>query len=309
MDEHTATATDRERMEIEVTRIVDAPRDLVFEAWTDAEHLAKWWGPEGFSVAECTSDPRPGGALMIVMRGPDGVDYPMTGTYREVQRPERLVVESTAVGEDGTPLLEAIQTVTFTDLDGKTEITVRSRATALVPIAIAMLGGMEAGLTQSLQCLDDVLTGAVERQIVVGRVFQAPRELVFRAFTEQDQVERWWGPTGFTLTTHEMDVRPGGTWRSVMHGPDGVDYPNTVVYEEIAPPARLVYRHVDPEFRTTVTFDEFMGMTALTMRLVFATAEQRDAANETYHATEGTNQTLDRLGEHLAEIAPPTQEP
>jgi uncharacterized protein YndB with AHSA1/START domain len=309
MDETAATATERDSKEIEVTRIVDAPRDLVFEAWTDAERLAKWWGPEGFSVAECASDPRPGGSLTIVMRGPDGIDYPMTGTYREVLWPERLVIESTALGEDGTPLLEALQTVTFTDRDGKTEITVRSRATALVPNAIAMLGGMEAGLTQSLQCLDDVLTGAVERQIVVARLFQAPRELVFRAFTEQDQVEQWWGPTSFTLTTHEMDVRPGGTWRFLMHGPDGVDYPNTVVYEEIAPPARLVYRHEDPEFRTTVTFDEFMGMTALTMRIVFATVEDRDAGDEKYHATEGTNQTLDRLGEHLAAIAPPTQGP
>jgi uncharacterized protein YndB with AHSA1/START domain len=307
MDEHAASATERERTEIEVTRILDAPRDLVFEAWTDAERLSKWWGPEGFSVAECISDPRPGGSLRIVMRGPDGTDYPMTGTYREVLWPERLVIESTAVADDGTPLLEALQTVTFTDRDGKTEITVRSRATALVPIAIAMLGGMEAGLTQSLQCLDDVLTGAVERQIVVGRVYQAPRELVFRAFTEQDHLEQWWGPTGFTLTTHEMDVRPGGTWRFLMHGPDGVDYPNTVVYEEIAAPARLVYRHEDPAFRTTVTFDEFMGMTALTMRMVFATAEERDAVDEKYHATQGTEQTLDRLGEHLAEVSPPMQ--
>ena len=300
MHEHTATATDRESLEIEVTRILDAPRDLVFESWTEAEHLAKWWGPEGFSVPECTSDPRPGGSLRIVMRGPDGIDYPMTGIYREVLRPERIVVETTPVGEDGTPLLEAIHTVTFVDLDGKTEITVRSSATALVPMATAMLGGMEAGLTQSLQCLDDVLTGAVERQIVVSRVFQAPRELVFRAFTEQEHVEQWWGPNGFTLTTHEMDVRPGGTWRFLMHGPDGVDYPNTLFYEVIAGPARLVFRHEDPEFRITVTFDEFMGMTALTMRMVFATAEARDVADETYHATQGNNETLDRLGQHLA---------
>ena len=269
MDEQAANTTGRDSLEIEVTRILDAPRDLVFEAWTDAEHLAKWWGPDGFSVAECASDPRPGGSLRVVMRGPDGTDYPMTGTFREVLWPERLVIETTAVGEDGTPLLEALQTVTFTDHDGKTEITVRSRATALVPIAIAMLGGMEAGLTQSLQCLDDVLTGAVERQIVVGRVFQAPRELVFRAFTALDDL-------------------------------------NTVEYEEITASARLVYRHEDPAFRTTVTLDEFIGMTALTMRMVFATAEERDVGVEKYHATEGTEQTLDRLGEHLAAIAPPT---
>lgn len=307
MDEHTATSTEAETREITITRIIDAPRDLVFEAWTEAEHIARWWGPEGFTVPECTSDPRPGGSLTIVMRGPDGADYPMTGIYREVVWPERLIVESTAVGEDGEPILEALQTVTFIDHDGKTELTVHARAVALVPRAVAMLDGMEAGWTQSLQCLDDFLTGAADRQIVLTRVFEAPRELVFRAFTEQDRVTRWWGPTGFTLTIHEMDVRPGGTWRFTMHGPDGVDFPNTIVYEEVASPARLVYTHHDPAFRVTVTLDDFSGMTALTMRMVFATAEERDGVVDKYNAIEGGNQTLDRLGEHLAATSLATQ--
>lgn len=205
MDEHMATSTEAESREVTITRIVDAPRDLVFDAWTDAEHIARWWGREGFTVPECTSDPRPGGSLTIVMRGPDGADYPITGIYREVVWPERIVVESSALGEDGEPVLEAVQTVTFTDHDGKTEITVHARAVALVPRAVAMLGGMEAGWTQSLQCLDDFLTGAEDRQIVLSRVFEAPRQLAFRAFTEQDHVTQWWGPTGFTLTIHEAD--------------------------------------------------------------------------------------------------------
>ena len=294
--------------EITITRIFDAPRELVFEAWTKAEHLAKWWGPEGFSLPEVESDPRPGGALTMVMRGPDGADYPQTGTFKEVVAPERLVFEEVALGPEGHPILQAFTTVTFVDLDGKTELTMHARGVALVPGSEQMLSGMYAGWNQSLQRLDDVLTGAVDRQIVIARLFEAPRERVFKAWTEREQVEKWWGPTGFSLTIDEMDVRPGGTWRFTMHGPDGIDYPNTIVYEEIAPPERLVYTHGSPEdehpqFRTTVTFDEFMGMTALTMRGVFASAEERDVTVEKYNAIEGGNQTLDRLGELLASMA------
>jgi uncharacterized protein YndB with AHSA1/START domain len=209
---------------------------------------------------------------------------------------------------DGTPVLTAMNTVTFEDKDGKTEVTVHARAVALVPDAATMLGGMSTGWTQSLQCLDDLLTGAIDRQIVTMRVFQASPERVFEAWTQRDQIEKWWGPTGFTVTIDQMDVRPGGKWSFTMHGPDGVDYPNVIVYEEILAPERLVYTHGspdsdDPGFRTTVTFDDFMGMTALTMRGVFPTAEARDVVVEKFHAIEGAGQTLDRLGELLQATA------
>ena len=82
-------------------------------------------------------------------------------------------------------------------------------------------------------------TAAAEREIRITRVFDAPRELVFEAWTDRDQVVEWWGPHGFTTTIHEMDVRPGGVWRFVMHGPDGTDYNNHVVFEEVVEPERL----------------------------------------------------------------------
>src|SRR5712691_5763513 len=141
MSEPTAEQTSRE---ITITRLIDAPRELVFEAFTDAEQLAKWWGPEGFGVSSAESDPKPGGAFSIVMRGPDGVEYPMRGTYREVDPPGRLVADSEAMGSDGRKLLEATTTLTLVEHDGKTEITLHARAIALAPEAIPMLGGMEA---------------------------------------------------------------------------------------------------------------------------------------------------------------------
>ena len=128
----------------------------------------------------------------------------------------------------------------------------------------------------------NVATKAGEREIVATRVFDAPRELVFRMWTDPKHIAHWWGPNGFTNTIHEMDVRPGGVWRFVMHGPDGVDYKNKIVYLEIVKPERLVYRHAgeegteDVRFHTTVTFLEEGGKTKLTLRMVFESAAGRD---------------------------------
>jgi uncharacterized protein YndB with AHSA1/START domain len=145
-----------------------------------------------------------------------------------------------------------------------------------------------------------------EREIVVTRLFNAPRELVFRAWIRPERIARWWGPNGFTTTTHEMDVRPGGIWRFVMHGPDGTDYDNRITYIEVAEPDRLVYAHaggeedVAAEFHTTVTFVDRDGKTELTMRAVFPSAEARDRAIKEVGALEGANQTLDRFGAYVA---------
>jgi uncharacterized protein YndB with AHSA1/START domain len=282
---------------ITIVRTFDAPRDLVFRAWTEADRLSQWWGPDDFSVSAAESDPRVGGTLKLVMRGPDGVDMPLNAVYLAVVAPELLVVESTASDGDGHLLLQAKHTVTFADRAGKTEVTVHAEATALVPDPKVMLGGMRAGWNQSLQCLDDLLSGALERQLVVTRLLAAPPDRVFEMWTNRDHVANWWGPDGFTITHLEMDVRPGGSWRFTMHGPDGVDYPNTIIYDEISPPERLVYTHLAPRFQTTVTFEEMLGMTALTMRLVFETTHQRDVTAAQYHAQEGAEQTLNRLAE------------
>jgi uncharacterized protein YndB with AHSA1/START domain len=303
MTEPTADQTARE---ITITRMIDAPRELVFRAFTDAEELANWWGPEGFGVSSAESDPRPGGTFAIVMRGPDGVEYPMRGTYREVDSPGRLVADSEAIDADGRTLLEATTTLTLVDHGGKTEITLHARAVALAPEAIPMLGGMQAGWSQSLRCLEDVLTGTLDRQIVLTRMLHAPRERVFQAFTTRDEVEQWWGPDGFSVTIEQMDVRPGGLWKFTMHGPDGTDYPNEITYEELSPPELIVYVHGsspesgDPVFRATVAFDEMMGSTIVTMKTVFESAEAREMGVSKYHVIEGGNQTLGRLEAYLA---------
>jgi uncharacterized protein YndB with AHSA1/START domain len=144
-----------------------------------------------------------------------------------------------------------------------------------------------------------------DREVVITRVIDVPRELVFDAWIDPEHIGEWWGPRGFTITTHEMDVRPGGVWRFMMHGPDGVDYPNRIEYLEIVRPERLVFDHGgevkdESEFHVTVTFEEESGKTRLTMRSLFATAAEREKVVREYGAIEGGNQTIDRLVEYLA---------
>jgi uncharacterized protein YndB with AHSA1/START domain len=142
---------------------------------------------------------------------------------------------------------------------------------------------------------------AVDRQIVIMRLLDAPREQVFEVWTTPEHVANWWGPDGFTITTGSMEVRPGGEWRFTMHGPDGADYPNLIRYTDVVPPERLSYAHMDmpaaddTTFDVDVFFDEFLGNTVLTMKMVFPTAAALAENVAKYHSIEGGNQTADRL--------------
>jgi len=152
-------------------------------------------------------------------------------------------------------------------------------------------------------------TETADREIVITRLIDAPRELVFTAWTNPDHVAHWWGPKGFTTTIHEMDLRPGGVWRLVMHGPDGTDYPNKIIFVEVVKPERLVYTNSggkkggpSAQFQNTVTFEEQGGKTKLTMRMVFSSPEELEHVVKVYGAIEGGKQTLERLEEYLAKL-------
>jgi uncharacterized protein YndB with AHSA1/START domain len=149
--------------ELVLTRVFDAPRGLVFKAWTDPKHVARWWGPHGFTNPVCEMDVRTGGTIRIHMRGPDGTVYPMTGVYQEVVEPTRLVFTSAALDEKGHPLFEILTTVTFAEQGGKTALTVKARVVKSTAEAAPYLGGMEAGWTQSLERLETHLRSSIPR--------------------------------------------------------------------------------------------------------------------------------------------------
>ncbi len=144
-----------------------------------------------------------------------------------------------------------------------------------------------------------------ERSLTISREIDAPRERVWEAFTNPEHLVHWWGPDGFTNTFHEIDVRPGGVWRFMMHGPDGTNYPNRIVFLEVEKPSRLVYDHdgdgdseTDHRFRSTVTLDDVRGRTTVTLHSVFETQADYDLA--TKYAIEGGEQTLGRLADYVA---------
>jgi uncharacterized protein YndB with AHSA1/START domain len=155
---------------------------------------------------------------------------------------------------------------------------------------------------------DDTVAATPDREIVITRSFDAPRELVFDVWTRPEHVVHWWGPDGFTITIEEMSVTPGGVWRYVMHGPDGTDYDNKIVFSVVERPERLVYRHSgapggEPlQFESTVTFTEERGRTKVTLRARFESNEARDANIAKYHSLEGGKQHVGNLAVYLAKL-------
>ncbi len=150
-------------------------------------------------------------------------------------------------------------------------------------------------------------SATVDREILISRMIDAPRELVFEAFTEVRHLSRWWGPEGFTTTTRAFQFRVGGEWDFVMHGPDGTDYQEWITWTEIVPPERIALLHGesrgDPNaFRSFQTLDPNGAATRIEMRTVFPTRELRDEAVEKYHAIEGGQQTLGHLAAYVTEI-------
>ena len=156
----STAATEFGERALTLTRVFDAPRDLVWRAWTDPRHLAQWFGPRGFTSSVPELDVRVGGALRIVMHGPDGNDYPMKGVFREVAPPTRLVFTNIAIDNDGNHLLEGETTVILEEQGGKTRLTLTTHAKGLVPVAPQMLAGMEAGWSQSLDKMAELVVKA-----------------------------------------------------------------------------------------------------------------------------------------------------
>jgi uncharacterized protein YndB with AHSA1/START domain len=289
--------------ELTITRLIDAPPALVFAAWTDPARLARWWGPKHFTNPVCDLDVRPGGKLRIVMRSADGIEYPMIGVYQEIVAPERLVFTNIAVDRDDKPILKGLTTVTFAAHAGRTKLTLHTTATAVVAGVERMLEGMEAGWTQSLERLDALLAEgyAASNVLLITRLFDAPRTLVFKAWTEREHGMRWAGPRGFTATHMDADLRPGGKWRTCLRrDSDGLELCQGGVYREVVPCERLVFTFAwdpapgmpDHETLVTITFADQQGKTLMTFRQeIFESTEQRDG-----HVA-GWGSAFDRLAE------------
>ena len=289
--------------EVTITRVFDAPCDAVWRAWTDAEQLKQWFMPHGFTVPECTVDLRPGGPLRMEIHGPDGAESTTNGEFLEVDPPERCVFIETAF--EGA--LAVRNTVTFEDRDGMTELTLQTEVTKSSIELRGALAGMEEGWLQSFEKLDALLTGSevdrTSRSVVATRVVDAPRERVWKAYTDPEQVTQWWGPPGSKIETHEIDVSPGGVWRATLHGPHG-DYEQKMTYLAVQEPHVLAYLYGDPSEPghafTMVELADEGGKTNVTVTINFASAEERRRMVEEFGAQQGLEMVLDQLASYVA---------
>lgn len=307
--------------ELTITRVFDAPREKVWKAWTAPEEVKKWWGPKNFTAPVSKIDLRVGGKYLSCMRGPDGKDYWSTGVYRELVPMERIVVTDSFADEKGNVVpashygmtgdfpLELLVTVTFEQLGNKTKMVLRHEG---IPSGM-MRELTETGWSESFDKLAESIVGDGTRiiaergkqEVVTTRVYDAPRDLLFKAHTDRDLIPQWWGPARLTTTIDKLDAKPGGLWRFVQRDTAGATYAFHGVYHEISPD-RIVCTfefegmagHVSLD---SVTFEEVGGKTKLTEKTVFQSVEDRDGMMRE-GMEEGVYESMDRLGELLTKL-------
>ncbi len=288
-----------------VSRQFDAAPEAVFDAWLDAESVCQWlFSTPGGVMEKVEITPRVGGGFEVFeRRGAMLAEH--YGAYVEINRPRRLAFDFRSGKETPTTRV----TVSFETRDGGCFVTLTHE---LDPQWAAYGESVRKGWSGILDGLALSLQGETRagREIVQMREYDAPRDLVWEAWTRREHVDQWWGPDGFITCTESMEVRPNGVWRYTMTGPDGTVYPNHQFYMDVAAPERLIYAHgagdeaAAPHFHVTVIF-EALGpkRTRVTMTSLFPSKAARDLVVEKYDAIEGGKQTLARLATYL-EVLP-----
>jgi len=309
-----------------IIRLFDAPRELVWKAWTEPEGVMRWWGPKGFTSPVSKINLRVGGEYLNCMHSPDGKDHWSKGVFREIVAFERLVMTDSFADENGNMVpasyygmskdfpLEMLIRVMFEEYDGKTKITLRHIG---MPSDADSKGAGQGWnesfdkLAEYLETEKSIVSGKnvpkfefpSDREVLITRIFDAPREMVFKASLDPNLIPQWWGPKRYTTTVEKMDVKPGGVWRFIQRDQEGNKYAFNGVYREIVSPEREVHTfefegmpgHVMLE---TSTFEEFEGKTKLTVSDLFQTVEDRDGMFNS-GMKEGATESMERLEELL----------
>lgn len=312
--------TDRE---ILITRVLDAPRELVWEVWTKPEHVASWWGPKGFSTTIVEFDFRTGGRFRHTMHGPDGTEYPNLSVFREIV-PFQRIVYSHGGGRKGGVGASFEATWTFESAgENKTRVTGRSVFPTKEDrdFVVQEYGAVEGGkqhLGRMSQYVARIESG--DEEIVIVRDIPAPRARVFAAWTQVEHLGHWWGPKGFTVFSAKLDLRVGGTFHFGLRAPSGDEMWAKWVFRDVKPPERLewVNSFSDPQGATArhheheewplemliaVTFVENEGGTTVTLRsrALNATAAERKVFREGHDGMRsGFGGTFEQLEQYLA---------
>lgn len=320
-DATSKTAVKVEGRELIISRSFHASRELVFKAWTDPKHLPQWWGPKQFTTTVQEINIQPGGVWRYVMHGPDGNDYNNKITFIKVESPEYLEY---AHGDD-TDDEQFRVTVTFGQEGQSTQLTMRMQFKSIEELeqSVKQYGAIE-GAQSTLDRLEVqlpkiMLTKAQGQAFMLERIFDAPKELVFKAFSEAEHLKNWWGPRGWTLTHCNVDFRPGGSWHYCMKCMDknqgdfyGFESWGKAVYKEIAAGEKIVY--VDyfsdaegnestelPPSEVILHFEEADGKTIVRSQSIFHSEDALKTVIE-MGMEQGITETWDRLAEHLLSV-------
>jgi uncharacterized protein YndB with AHSA1/START domain len=302
--------------EIYMTRLYNAPVKVVWDAWTDPKQVGHWWGPRGFTITTHQKDTRTGGTWNYTMHGPDGVDYPNTTKYLEVEKYSRMVYDHGA--NDNQPALFRV-TVDFTEIAGKTKLEMTMTLATAEAAAETKKFIKKAGGNSTWDRLAEYL--APNDQFVINRSFEAPIDVIFEMWTDPKHFSQWLPPTGFEMKFLRADIKAGGSSFYCMTGSGGQKMYGKASYREITKPNRIVYTQVFcdenekitrhpmaptwPEtMLTTVTLsEEGPNQTRVTIQWEIegqATAVERETfKKERSGMTQGWTGSFDKLEEHL----------
>jgi uncharacterized protein YndB with AHSA1/START domain len=297
------------------SRIFAAPRKLVFQAWSSAEHLRHWFCPAGYTVPDARIEFRVGGAFEICMRSPTGQEHWSRGRYAEIVPDTRLVIDMSAFGEQNQPLFRAYTVVNFIEQPHGTRLEVEQRYTVFEPgEASAMIKGAPQGWSQTLDRLAIEVarmqkSAPAIRSVVLGvfsieRVYAAPRARVFKALTDPVAKAKWFaGGDGYTLLTREMDARPGGREHVQGRWDSGVVSTFDATYHDVVQDERLIYSY---EMRLD---ERMISVSLATIKLTAVDAGTRlvqteqgaflDGYDDAGSREHGSNFLLDALGKSL----------
>ena len=280
--------------ELVIERVFDAPRERLFDVFTQPEHLQKWWGPMGVGIPLAEFEARPGGKIFIAERALDGTMVYIAGVVCEIERPSRLVFAIHFADADRRRVAppahsglgdtwddEIVTLVTFSAEGRRTRMTIRTLSGFTAEWGEkARFGWAESLDKLGYAAVDDMTVAPQgEREILITRSFDAPRALVYEALTNAEHVKNWWGPRQYGPVSAAADFRAGGHYRFAQGSPQG----EVAFWGEVreSSPERIVYIE---EFEampghaavTTVTLDERAGKTFMTLRSVYQSRGDRD---------------------------------
>ena len=300
-----------------VSRLLHAPREVVFTAWSSAEHVRRWFAPTGYTIPDASVDMRAGGVFEVLMRAPDGVEHWARGTIVEVAPNERLTLDLTVSDGKGHPLFHAFTEVLFTDALGGTQLDVTQTYRVIDPEAAWMAEGAPQGWAQTLDNLSaevrrmqtspDSPHSVVHSAFTLERTYDAPAELVYRALSDEAAKAKWFGGTEGQCRQIErrMDFRAGGREHLAGRWENGIVSTFDAIYLDIVPNERIVYTYemwLD-EKKISVSLATMQIKAAGSGRATLKVTEQGaflDGYDDGGSRARGTGFLLDKLGASLA---------